>query len=125
MRDEEWWLDDNLWIAGGLALVLLAFWIGSAFAAPVACHRYSVWHYPWPQRCMAPHLQHLRPAPARVVSNPSAPVAMAARGPDGPPSVESSPLSAVPAPPPDDALELELEDLWLKRAALITPDLPE
>jgi hypothetical protein len=45
------------------------------------CHLYSVWKYPWPQSCMAPHLQRLRPAPARIVlALPSAPVAAPVRG---------------------------------------------
>ena len=56
-------------IALALALMLAA---SPAFA----CHLYSVWKYPWAQRCPLPHSPALRRAPARAfISFPSASVA--------------------------------------------------
>ena len=48
-----------------LALAVLA---SAPVPAAAGCHRYSVWHYPWPQRCGVRHqaafvaLAHHRPS---------------------------------------------------------------
>ena len=85
-----------------------------------ACRLHSIWHYPWPQRCAAPHPPALmRPAPAQVAlqTPASAPVTsvtlVTAADERGPRMVDL------------DALEIQLEQLWLRRAALIYPDLPQ
>jgi hypothetical protein len=56
--------------------IALALALTLAAQPAFACHRYSVWHYPSPQRCPLPHSPALWRAPARAfISFPSAPVA--------------------------------------------------
>jgi hypothetical protein len=87
----------------------------------LACRLHSIWHYPWPQRCaaVAPPRASMRPALTRVALQTPASVA--------PTSVV--PVTAADEPGPRiedlDRAEIELEKLWLRRAALIYPDLPQ
>lgn len=42
------------WLFWAIQAVMLAFVLWSIFSAPpanAACHKFSVWKYPWPQRC--------------------------------------------------------------------------
>lgn len=53
------------------AFVLLAL-----LATPAeACHRYSVWRFPWPQHCVIRAAQTKAPDPPPVQLDPSAPEA--------------------------------------------------
>ena len=48
----------------------LALVLSLAMDAPaVACHRFHVWRYPWPQRCDAP--RSIRVALVRIAPRPS------------------------------------------------------
>jgi hypothetical protein len=59
-----------------LHTITLSVTLALAAAPASACHRYSVWKYPWAQRCPLPYSPALRRAPARAfISFPSAPVA--------------------------------------------------
>jgi hypothetical protein len=86
-----------------------------------ACHRYSYWAFSWPQRCaaVAPPRASMRPALTRVALQTPASVA----------ATSVVPVTAADEPGPRiedlDRAEIELEKLWLRRAALIYPDLPQ
>lgn len=43
-----------------MSLAVALLFAGTANAA--ACHRFSRWHYPWPQRCGDAHHTYARPA---------------------------------------------------------------
>ena len=95
--------------------------------AEASCHRFSIWHYPWPQRCHATATRALRSAPARAVTSlPPAPVAktFVPLRPVAPQtsSDKFGQVSTVAEPPPPEAIEalrLAFEALALKRAASI------
>jgi hypothetical protein len=83
-----------------------------------ACRLHSIWHYPWPERCGV-RPQTPRPALTRVALQTPASVA----------ATSVVPVTAADEPGPRiedlDRAEIELEKLWLRRAALIYPDLPQ
>jgi hypothetical protein len=71
----------------GLAM---AFWASFPTAPAAACHLHAIWHYPWAQRCWAPHPHHLL---VTALEAPGAPPAVT------PVLTEPEPPKAAPGPP--------------------------
>jgi hypothetical protein len=56
----------------GRTLALIAALVTLISAGPAdACHRFSIWHFPWPQRCSAPKpVEAKAPAPDGAIPLP-------------------------------------------------------
>jgi hypothetical protein len=97
-----------------LALALLA----SMTTEAAACHRFSIWHYSWPQRCGSQSLaeRSLRPRAARVALRPALARTVASTQPPAPVAMsEEAPPEAI------EALRLKLDAMMLQRASQIPP----
>ena len=106
-------------------LLLGAVFLASAPTDAAACHRFSVWKYPWPQRCEVQSSLHrkaggVRPTPARAAAFPTTPAPVA----DAVLSRLSTETPSRPAEPPAQAVEalrVALDALMLQRAGRIIP----
>jgi hypothetical protein len=73
-------------------LFMVVALIGAMVEPALACHRYHVWHYPWPQRCPVALDSHGTPVAEALTPRPLPPKTLPALAPP------VKPDPAAPAP---------------------------